>query len=336
MPMMKLAIDIGSFTTKIYMPGCGVVLAEATCVAVEKNAKGVYYKALGDRARALSGKAAQNTQIINPVNEGDIVHPGMLADLLTYFLEKIEVTRHKARRCEVLFILPCGAKEELRQKYLDLASECGIGKVSFTQSPFAAILGHNVTLSETAPVFCLDIGYGISNIAALSLDGIIAGISVNLGGGNIDVEIRDFMAENFRLKIGTLTAERIKNVVGSLLPDDNKMLVVDGRDIDSGAPASVTVTSSDIVDIIAVYVDKILEYASLVMSRLPGDVASSVMHSGIYLSGGLAKMDGLADYVSARMGIPVNQSEAPSLCTVIGGGMIISSDYLHAALAVMA
>lgn len=334
--MIRLAIDVGSLITKIYMPGCGVVLSEATCVAVETEGGKPACKAFGDRARALWGKAAQNTRILNPVSEGEIVYPELLSELLNYFFGKIEISRRKAKNCEVMFVIPCGAKDELIQNYLDVAYACGIGRTCFTQAPFAAVLGHNVNLSETMPVLCLDIGYGITNIAVLSLDGIISGISVNLGGGNIDVEIRDFMAENFRLKIGTLTAERIKNVVGSLLPDDNKMLVVDGRDIDSGAPASVTVTSSDIVDIIAVYVDKILEYASLVMSRLPGDVASSVMHSGIYLSGGLAKMDGLADYVSARMGIPVNQSEAPSLCTVIGGGMIISSDYLHAALAVMA
>ena len=333
--MMKLAIDIGSFTTKIYMPGCGVVLAEATCVAVEKGDKGDFiYKALGDRARALSGKAAQNTRIINPVSEGDIIHPDMLADLLIYFFEKIEVSRHKARHCEVLFILPCGAKEELRQKYIQLAYDCGIGKTSFTQIPFACALGHDVNLTETTPVFCLDIGYGMTNIAAASLDGIIAGLSINLGGGNIDIEIMDYMAENYRLKIGALTAERIKNIVGSLLPDDNKMLQVDGRNIDEGFPATVVVSSSDIQEIIAIYVNKILEYVSLVMAKLPGEVSSAVMHGGIYLSGGLAKMDGVAEYISNSLGISVNQSEAPALCAVIGGGTIISSDYLHAALSV--
>lgn len=331
--MIKLAIDIGSYTTKIYMLGCGVVLAEATCVAVEKDAQGVRYKALGDRARALSGKAAQNTRIINPVSEGDIIHPGMLADLLMYFFEKIEVTRYKARHSEVLFILPCGAKAELKQKYLDLAAECGIGKTCFTQAPFAAALGHNLTLSETSPVFCLDIGYGITNMAALSLDGIISGISVNLGGGNIDVEIMDALIENFRLKTGSLTAERIKNTVGSLLENDNKTMAVEGKNAGTLSPAAEMVCSDDILDIIVVYVDKILEYVVLTMQKLPADVASAILHGGIYLSGGLTKMDGMADYVAARLGVPVHHSEAPSLCNVIGGGVIISNDYLLASLA---
>ena len=331
--MIRLAIDIGSFTTKIYMPGCGVVLAEATCVAVESNGEEYVCKAFGDRARALSGKAAQNTHIVNPVKEGDITRPDLLAPLLSYFLEKVEVSRRKAKSCEVMFVLPCGAKDELREKYLDVAYACGIGRTCFTQTPFAAVLGHNVTLSETSPVFCLDIGYGITNIAVVSLDGIISGLSVNLGGGNIDVDLIDYMAENFGLKIGTLTAERLKNTVGSLLEDDNKMTVVDGRLLEEGTPSSAAVNSSQIEDIITLYVDKILEYVTLVMSKLPAEVASAVMHGGIYLSGGLAKLDGMADYISGKLEIPVNESEEPSLCSVIGGGMILSSEFLFAALA---
>lgn len=331
--MMRLAIDAGSFTTKIYMPGCGVVLSEATCVAVEGEGDGYSCKAFGDRARALSGKAAQNTHIVNPIKEGDIADVDLMSALLAYFLEKIEIPRRKARACEVIFVLPCGASNELKEKYLDVAYACGIGRTCFTQTPFAAVLGQNVTLSETTPVFSLDMGYGMTNIAVVSLDGIISGLSVNLGGGNIDVDLIDYMAENFGLKIGTLTVERLKNTVGSLLEDDNKMTVVDGRLLEEGTPSSVAVNSSQIEPIIAVYVDKILEYVTLVMSQLPAEVASAVMHGGIYLSGGLAKMDGIADYISKKLSIAVNESEEPSFCSVIGGGMILSSDFLFAALA---
>lgn len=330
--MIRLVLDVGSYVTKIYMLGSGVVLREATCVAVEtvkeNGEAALTVKAYGDKARALSGKAAINTRIVNPVSEGDIVHVNLLAPLLSYFLEKIEIPVRKARSCEVLFVLPCGAKSELKNKYLDVADECGIGRVFFTQTPFAAVAGHGITLSETSPVFCLDVGYGITNIAVFSLDGMISGLSVNLGGGNVDVHLMDYMSENFHLKIGTLTAERLKNVVGSLLEDDNKMAMIDGRDLVSGSPTSVAVNSSQIVGVITLYVDKILEYVSLVLSKLPAEVASSVMHNGIYLSGGLTKMDGFADYVAKKLGIPVNESEEAALCAVIGGGMILSSDYL--------
>lgn len=335
--MKKLAIDMGSGVTKIYMPGCGVVLMEATCVAVEEyeenGEKLTGFKAFGDKARALSGRAAVNTHIVNPVFEGDIVHEQLAASLLSYFLEKIELGGKKARRAEVIFILPCGAKPELRQKYFRLAEACGINSVWFTLTPFAAVLGHNVTVSESTPVFSIDIGQSITNIAAFSQDGIISGITVNLGGGNIDVHLIDELAENSDFKIGSLTAERLKNTVGSLLDDDNKMQVVDGREISSGAPASISVNSAQIYGVITTYIDKIIEYALLIISQLPAEVASAVMRGGVYLSGGLIKLDGLAEYIQEKIKIPVNVPEEPQLAAVIGGGTVLASDNLIEAFA---
>ncbi len=335
--MKRLAIDFGSGVTKIYMPGCGVVLMEATCIAVEEyeeqGEKRLNVKAFGDKARALSGRAAVNTHIINPVIEGDIVHENLAACLLEYFLEKVEITRRKAKHTEVMFILPCGSKPELKEKYQRIADDCGILMTYFTETPFAAVLGHNVAISESTPMFCLDIGYGITNIAALSQDGIIAGINVNLGGGNIDVHIIDDLAENDNLKIGALTAERLKNTVGSLLEDDNKLIVADGREVSSGIPSSLAVNSSRLYDIIVTYVDKILEYVSAVISKLPAEVASGIMRGGVYLSGGLLKMDGLAEYIEKKLKIPVNVPDEPQLAAVIGAGTIMTNDLLWERLA---
>lgn len=330
--MKRIAIDMGSGVTKIYMPGCGVVLMEATCIAVEEyeehGERKLGVKAYGDKAKALSGRAAVNTHIINPVFEGDIVHENLAISLLSYFLEKIEITPRKARRTEVMFILPCGVKHEVKLKYKRLAEECGISMAYFTLTPFAAVLGHNVAISESTPMFSVDIGQTITNIAAFSQDGVIAGLNVNLGGGNIDVHLIDELAENYDFKMGNLTAERVKNTVGSLLPDDNKMNVIDGREVSSGAPTSISVNSAQIYPIITAYVDKIIEYVILVMAKLPAEVSSGVVRGGVYLSGGLLKMDGLAEYMQEKLKIPVNMPEEPQLAAVIGGGAILSNDDL--------
>lgn len=329
--MRRVAIDFGSSETKICIAGCGVVLKEATCIAVEQEygeENNFIVKVFGDKARALSGRAAVNTHIVNPVCDGDIVNEDFAACLLSYFLGKIEISRRKARYTEVIFILPCGSGEALKEKYKRLANECGIGAVYFTITPFSAVLGHDVTISESTPMFCLDIGYGITNIAVISQDGLIFGININLGGGNIDVHIIDELEKKRNMSIGALTAERIKNTVGSLLHDDNKMMVADGRDIKSGAPASIAVNSSHIYEYILTYVDKILEYVSLVMAKLDAEVASGIVHSGIYLSGGLMKMDGLAEYIHGKLNIPVNIPDEPQLASVIGAGTILSNDYL--------
>ena len=330
--MNKIAVDMGSGTTKIYMPGCGVVLVEATCIAVEEYKEGgekkIAVKAYGDKARALSGRAAQGTRIVNPVSEGDIVNEDLAVWLFEYFLEKIEITHKKAKRTEVVFILPCGVTREIRLKYLRLAESCGIPVVYFTLTPFASVLGHNLAISESLPMFSLDIGKSMANIAAFSQDGIIYGLSVSIGGGNMDTAIMDEVAEKFNLKVGLLTSERIKNSVGSLLPDDNKMIIADGRDLSTGAPTSVAVYSGDVYGVIASHVDKILEYVHIVLSKLPAEVASAVMRGGIFISGGLFKMDGLCEYVEEKLGIPVNVPEEVQLAQVIGGGTVIASDLL--------
>jgi len=313
------------------MVGCGVVLSEATCVAVENGAEeegAASIKALGDRARALSGKAARNTRIVNPVCEGEIVHVGLLTALLAYFLEKVEVTQRKAKSTEVLFIVPCSATPELREQYLEIARACNIGRVYFTRTPYAAVMGHDVTVTQSSPVFCVDVGYGKTDIAAFSLDGIISGFTLNLGGGNVDVHIIDLLNENFSVKIGALTAERLKNTVGSLLEDDNKMTVADGRDSESGAPVSISINSSHLEEVIKLYVDKIVEYTRAVLSQLPAEVSSAVVHSGIYLSGGLTRMDGFADYFAEKLGVKTNACEEPALASVIGGCTILSSNVL--------
>lgn len=328
--MNRIAVDMGSGVTKIYMPGCGVVLVESTCIAVEEYIEGgekkIAVKAYGDKARALSGRAAQGTRIVKPVFEGDIVSEELAVWLFEYFLEKIEITHKKAKRTEVVFIMPCGVKRDVRLKYQRMAESCGIPTVYFTLTPFAAVLGHNTAISESLPMFSLDIGHSMANIAAFSQDGMIYGLSVSVGGGNIDAAIMDVVAEKFNLKIGMLTSERIKNSVGSLLPDDNKMTIADGRDLNTGAPSSVAVYSGEIFEVITSYVDKILEYVTIVLSKLPAEVSSSVMRGGIFLSGGLFKMDGLSEYVEEKLGIPVNMPEEVQLAQVIGGGTILASD----------
>ncbi len=333
--MIRIAVDAGSRVTKIYMLGCGVVLAEATCIAFETVDGKPVCKAFGDRARALSGKAAKNTHIINPIKEGDIDRPDLFAQLLVYFLGKLDIKPSKLKNTEILFVMPCGFTEKLKDKYDEAAYQAGIGRVSYTSHPFAAAYGHNLTLNESNPVYILDIGYGVTNIAVISLDGVISGFTINLGGGNIDVHLIDYVADNFGLKIGILTAERLKNAIGSFLEDDDKLTVIDGISTQDGSPASIAIRASEVYDVMCIYIDKIIEYAGLVLNKLTAEVASAVMHGGIYFSGGMAKCDGLPEYIEARLGIPVHVSEEPALSTVMGAGMILSSERLRAKLTIM-
>lgn len=326
--MIKLAIDLGSSVTKIFKLGSGIVLAEPSCVAVASGTSTV--KAIGDDAKRLIGKTAEFTTIVFPVFEADIVNESMAAVMLGYFLKKIGIGRLQAKRSEVLFGVPCGAENALLDKYYRLADACGIGAVHFVETPFLSAFGQNLTLNETNPVFVVDIGGGSTNIAAFSLDGIIAGIGLNIGGGNIDSHIIDRIAESFNLKIGLLTSEKLKTTVGSLYTADNESFVVNGRDITSGRPRSVAVSSEDIYGCLKLFADRIIEYIGMILAKLPAEVSASIWHSGIYLSGGCAALIGLDDYFSKALQMDVNLAEEPQMAAVLGGGRTIgNSDILE-------
>lgn len=322
--MIKLAIDLGSSVTKIFRIGSGIVLAEPSCVAVSSGTNVV--KAIGEEAKLLIGKTAEYTTIVSPVFESDIVNENMAAVMLAYFLQKIEIGPSQAKKTEVVFSVPCGASEELLDKYYRLSDACKFGSVRFAEVPFLSAFGQNLTLSETNPVFVIDIGGGCTNIAAFSLDGIIAGVSLNIGGGNIDSHIIDKIAESFNLKIGLQTSEKIKNTIGSLYKNDNDGMVVNGRDITSGRPRSVAVSSPDVYECMKVFADKIAEYSGMVLAKLPAEVSASVGHGGIYLSGGMAKLMGLDDYLSEKLQMDVYVSDEPQMAVILGGGAAIGNE----------
>ena len=322
--MIKLAIDLGSSVTKIFKIGSGVVLAEPTCIAVSTSSGTV--KAIGEEAKLLIGKTAEFTTIVFPVFEADIVNEEMAAVMLTYFLSKIGVTRSRARKAEVLFSVPCGAQDELLEKYRRLAAACGIGSVCFVEVPFLSALGQNMPLSETEPVFVVDMGGGSTNIAAFSLDGVIAGIGLNIGGGNIDSQIIDCIAQDFGLKIGLQTSEKLKMTIGSLYESDNESMIVNGRDIQSGRPRSIAVTSGDIYGCVKLFADKVIQYTGMVIAKLPAEVSAVIWHNGISLSGGTARIIGMDDYFSHALQVDVTLADEPQMAVVLGGGRTIGDE----------
>jgi len=324
--MLKLAIDLGTSVTKIYKIGSGIVLAEATCVAVDKTGEEV--RAFGDEAKRLLGKTAEQTNVCFPVYEGEIVSERLAASLLEYFLNK--VTGGGPGRIEALFCVPCGLKTQARERYYRVADEAGISRAYFAEAPFLSALGQDVPLSEFNPVFALDVGAGCSSVAAFSLDGMIAGLSMNVGGNNIDIHIIDHIAEQFNLKIGSLTSEKLKNTIGSLVEYDNQSMIVNGRDLTTGRPRSVSVSSPDILYPIRLYLDKILEYADCVLKKLPAEVSAAMCKNGIYLSGGVLRLAGAADYISKKLSIEAHLAEEPQMAVALGGGRAIgNASILH-------
>ncbi len=320
MGVEKFAIDFDSLYTNISKMGSGVVLSEPTVATVDSQGK---IKNTGISAKKLIGKTTKETKIIFPVFEGEIVNEKVAEGLLSDFLKKVwEGSRLVG--CHALFSVPCGSNYEMLNKYRTVAKNCGIKKISFVEAPILAALGQRIPLSDSTPFFIVDMAGGTTNIAAVSLDGVIAGVSVNFGANKISTDIIDFIAEKYGLQIGLLTAENLKNEIGSLEEGDALSLVINGRNLNSGAPMSLTIKAMDILVPIKRYYDKIAEIVNSVLTKLPPEVLAEIRYSGIYVSGVASNIFGLSKYYNNKFDIKINVADNGKLAVAVGGGIALS------------
>lgn len=321
--MIKLAIDLGSSVTKIYRAdtNSGIVLAEPSCVAVS-GADGEI-KAIGKEAKNLIGKTAEYTKIVYPIYEGVVVDMRLAAAMLTAFLSRIGIKKSALKRAQVLLNIPCGLSGKRLAEYQQLVEDCDLRKVRFVEQPYLSALGAGAVISDTDPIFCLDIGGGVTNAAVISANGIISGISINVGGNNMDANIISKIASNNSLLVGALTAEKIKNEIGSLSVSALGTMVAEGSSTETCQPASVSVQAADLTECIRVYINKIIEYATGVLWQLPAEVAAAVNRNGVYLSGGVMKISHVPQYIGAKLNMRYRVCEEPQFATVLGGGVLL-------------
>lgn len=322
-----VAMDMGSSNTGIYQVGMGIVLYEPTVVALERDGKR-RVKEVGLEAKKLVGRASDSTEVVWPIFESEIDDEQAAAAMTERFLNKITLRKLSARP-EVVLSVPCGADATTIRRYEKLMLACDVNDYSIVEAPVLTAVGLGIPLSSK-PAFIIDVGGGSTQIAAVSGDGMICGISVNMGGLSIDAMIAAKIEETFDLKIGSLTAERLKLAVGSLYRDDNLSMVVDGRDVFSGRPRAEEVNSSDIAAPIAAFFDKIFEITEMVMAKLPAEVSADVRRTGVYFSGGVSATAGLEEYFTARMGMKANIGDKGDVAALLGGGVLASNARLLA------
>ena len=320
--MIKFAIDFDSAYTNVYKLGSGLVLSEPTVAAVEEGDKGEV-KAIGQEAYKLIGKTSKNTKIVFPVFEGEIVNEKVAAAILSGFIKKVKPEKYTST--SVLFSVPCGVNADMVAKYRGVAHRIGVRKCYFAESPILSAIGQRIPLSDATPCFIIDMAGGTTNIAAVTLDGVIAGVSVNFGGNRISADIIDFIAEAEGLQIGLQTAERIKKEIASLDSSDGLSTVVNGRDIESGKPRSISVRAADLCGTVSKYYDKISEIAVELLKKLPPEVSAEIRHEGIYISGGAASVYGLSGYYSDKFGMKINVAENPLMSVALGGGIAVGN-----------
>lgn len=326
MAALKYSIDFNSSITNIYKTGSGLVLSEPTVAAVAQSSKGEI-KATGNSAKKLIGKTSENTKIVFPVFEGEVVNVKVASKLLVDFLSKVGLV-NKLSVSHVLFAVPCGADTDMLKKYETAVKLAGVSKVYFAEAPLLSAIGQRIPLTDSSPCFVVEMSGGTTSIAALTLDGIIAGVSVNFGANKICTDIIDYIAETYGLQIGLLTAERLRNDIGSLLEGDTLSTIVNGRDIKTGVPKALSVKAMDILIPTRKYYDKIAEIILEVLIKLPPEVSAEIRNSGLYFSGLASTVYGLEQYYSNKFNIKIHVSKSAGMTVCLGGGTVIADKEL--------
>ena len=319
----KIAIDFGREQTKIYKLGYGMVLSEPTLAAVTAGEKSSV-RAVGKEAKKLVGKTAEKTKIVSPVSGGEIVSDKVAVSILDEFLKKIEY-KSGFGGGKALVSVPCGADGNFLKRYEAVLADAGIATADFVYAPILAAIGQDLTLTEFSPYFIIDMGAGATDIAAVSMEGVIAGVSVSAGLNKVDSALIDFIAEEYGLQIGILTAEKLKIQIGSLMENDTLSAVINGRDLTTGKPRSISLSSKNIRKVLCDFYDTVSDIALKVLAKLPPEVSAEIRHAGIYLSGGGAKIYGLEEYYLKKFGMPVNVAANPDMCVAFGGGIALGN-----------
>ncbi len=320
-----IAIDLGSSNTGIYQVGASIVLFEPSLVAF--SADGNVVKDVGFGAKKLVGRTTDSTVVVAPVFESRVTDEKACTLMLNRFLNKITVKRF-SQRPSVIFSVPCGISVDDIKTFERVLRASGVNDYVFVEAPVLTALGLGLPMTDSTPAFIVDIGGGSTQIAAVSLDGIICGITVNMGGMSIDTMIKNYILDHFRVKIGSLTAELVKQKICSLIDNDMTSMVVSGQNAETGRPSSVKLSAENLKEPLQIFFDKIFQITGMVLSKLPAEVSADVRKSGIYFSGGVSKIAGLEDYFTKKMGMRATVFEDAQAAIMLGGGIIAENKKL--------
>ena len=321
MLIKKIGIDLGTANTLVFIPKRGIVINEPTVVAVGVDDNRIL--AVGQEAKKMLGRTPENIVAHKPMKEGVIADYRVTEAMLRYFINKA-VGSLRLFRPEVMIAVPGGITSTERRAVIDAAQAAGAKGAYVIKETVAAAIGAGIPIGAPSGHMVIDIGGGTTDVAVLSLGGIVSSTSVRVAGNRIDSAIADYIRRAHSLTIGERTAEEVKITVGSALPVENeKEMEVRGRDLVTGLPATVTVTTNEVATAIQEELREIIKAIKAVLQETPPDLASDVMDKGMILTGGTAHLSNLPELISQAIGVPCYVAEEPLLCVVKGTGIAL-------------
>ena len=320
---MDIGVDLGTANVLIYIKGKGVVLREPSVVAVDRDTNRVL--AVGEDARRMIGRTPGNIVAIRPLREGVISDYDITEAMLRYFIEKV-TGRSFVFRPRIMICVPSGVTMVEQRAVQEAAEQAGARKTFLIEEPLAAALGAGLDISEAYGSMVVDIGGGTTDVAVISLGGIVASDSLRTAGDSFDEAIIDYVKRTFNLMIGERTAEDIKVSIGAAFQGArNGKMEVKGRDMLSGLPKLVEVTTDQVAEALREPVTKIVECVKKVLEECPPELAADIMDRGIVLTGGGAMLYGLDDLIHRETRIPVGLADDALSCVALGTGKALDN-----------
>ncbi len=320
-----LAIDLGTANTLIYQKGHGVVCNEPSVVAVQNDSISGKRKvvAVGTEAKNMLGRTPESITAIRPVREGVIADFEITEQMLRHLIRKVH-NRRSLVRPRIIICVPHGITEVEKRAVRESAESAGAREVYLIEEPMAAAIGAGLPITEACGSMILDIGGGTSEIAVISLKGIVFSHSLRVAGDKMDEAIGNFIKRRFNMLVGERTAEQVKIAVGSALPTgENLRMEIRGRDLVQGVPRSVEVSEEDVRDALLEPVNQIVEVVRIALEKTPPELAADIVERGITLTGGGALLRNLDKLISKETGLPVVLVDDPISAVVLGSGAVL-------------
>jgi len=317
-----MAIDLGTANTLVYVKGQGIVLNEPSVVAISTSRGKKHVLAVGEEAKLMVGRTPGNIQAIRPLREGVIADFEVAEEMIKYFIQKV----HKRRSFispRVIVCVPSGSTAVERRAIQESAESAGARSVYLIEEPMAAAIGAGLPVTEPTGSMVVDIGGGTTEVAVLSLGGIVYSRSVRIGGDNMDEAIISYIRRQHNLLIGEASAERIKKGIGSAMnPKDGegRTMELKGRDLLQGVPKELTITEKQIAESLSEPVAAIVEGVKLALENTAPELAADIVDRGIVLTGGGSLLDGLDVILRQATGLPVIVAEDALSCVALGTG----------------
>jgi rod shape-determining protein MreB len=313
-----MAVDLGTANTLVYVRGRGVVLNEPSVVAINQASGGIL--AVGAEAKKMIGRTPGNIVAIRPLKDGVIADFDTTERMLRYFIQKVHKRRHLAKP-RIVVCVPSGITGVEQRAVKDAGYAAGARKVYIIEEPMAAAIGSGLPVHEPTGNMVVDIGGGTTEVAVISLGGIVTAQSIRIGGDELDNAIIQYVKKEYSLLLGERTSEEIKMAIGSAFPiPDEPHAEIRGRDLVSGLPKTIVVSAEEIRKALEEPVNQIVDAVKTTLDKCPPELSGDIMDRGIVLTGGGALLKGLDERLKHETGMPILIADNPLHCVVVGSG----------------